>query len=46
MLDLGYNDISGEIPLSIGALTSLKSLSLRNNEVNGSFPEEGVLSLL
>ncbi|CAK9163987.1 unnamed protein product [Ilex paraguariensis] len=35
-----YNDLAGEIPLSIGALTSLKAFSLTSNKLNGSIPVE------
>ncbi|KAL2500672.1 receptor like protein 9 [Forsythia ovata] len=39
MLSLAYNDISGNIPMSIGALTTLKFLSFRNNELSGTLQE-------
>ncbi|KAI3446870.1 hypothetical protein Pfo_003535 [Paulownia fortunei] len=45
ILNLGYNDITGDIPPSIGALTTLKALSFRNNELTGSLPEEGLCML-
>ncbi|CAK9136484.1 unnamed protein product [Ilex paraguariensis] len=44
-LHLGYNDMAGEIPPSIGALTSLKALSLTSNKLNGSLPVEGFCKL-
>ncbi|XP_060218857.1 receptor-like protein 15 isoform X1 [Lycium barbarum] len=45
MLDLGFNLIAGEMPPSLGAMTSLKSLSFSGNQLNGSFPEEGLCNL-
>mmetsp|Transcript_30486 Transcript_30486/g.37116 ORF Transcript_30486/g.37116 Transcript_30486/m.37116 type:complete len:958 (-) Transcript_30486:82-2955(-) len=37
---LGHNFFSGDIPTEIGALTSLKSLSLKNNLLSGPIPNE------
>ncbi|XP_060210062.1 receptor-like protein 15 isoform X2 [Lycium barbarum] len=45
MLDLSYNEIVGEMPPSLGAMTSLKILSFSGNGLNGSFPEEGLCNL-
>ncbi|KAK1364351.1 receptor-like protein EIX2 [Heracleum sosnowskyi] len=37
-LNLGYNNISGRIPMSIGQLVSLQTLILRNNKLYGELP--------
>ncbi|KAF4355141.1 hypothetical protein CsatB_023711 [Cannabis sativa] len=39
VLDLGYNQINGELP-SFGSLPSLRVLRLGNNQLFGSIPEE------
>jgi Leucine-rich repeat (LRR) protein len=39
-LDLGYNNLAGTIPSSIGDLDSLTSLFLNNNQLTGSIPSE------
>ncbi|KAK1364273.1 hypothetical protein POM88_039834 [Heracleum sosnowskyi] len=38
ILNLGYNNISGRIPMSIGELVSLQTLFLRNNMLYGELP--------
>jgi Leucine-rich repeat (LRR) protein len=38
-LVLGTNDLTGQIPDSIGNLTSLTYLRLENNKLNGTIPE-------
>ncbi|OVA14075.1 Leucine-rich repeat [Macleaya cordata] len=43
-LNLGFNQLSGSIPSSLGSYSLLKKLDLRNNELNGSLPKS--LSLL
>ncbi|MBH10297.1 MAG: hypothetical protein CMG74_08110, partial [Candidatus Marinimicrobia bacterium] len=39
-LDLGENQITGEIPSGIGNLTNLTLLRLRGNQLNGEIPSE------
>ncbi|KAK2993780.1 hypothetical protein RJ640_018070, partial [Escallonia rubra] len=39
-LDLSHNDISGEIPISIGKLRYLNVLKLENNRLEGHIPQE------
>ena len=39
-LDLGLNQLTGEIPPEIGNLTKLTKLILRNNEFTGEIPSE------
>ncbi|KAK3008217.1 hypothetical protein RJ639_015035 [Escallonia herrerae] len=39
-LDLLYNNISGEIPISIGNLSFLNVLKLENNRLEGHIPQE------
>ena len=47
ILSLGYNSISGPIPLSMGNLSSLRCLSLETNQINGTLPQSfGQLSKL
>ncbi|KAK1364393.1 LRR receptor-like serine/threonine-protein kinase [Heracleum sosnowskyi] len=36
--NLGYNNFSGRIPMSMGHLISLQTLILRNNKLNGELP--------
>eukprot|EP00253_Pinus_taeda_P032763 PITA_32763 len=38
MLDLGFNDVTGEIPPHIGNLTSLTYLNLEKNHFSGAIP--------
>ena len=38
MMELGSNNLTGEIPTSIGLLTRLQSLHLRNNNLYGEIP--------
>jgi len=38
MLDLGFNDVTGEIPPHIGNLTSLTFLNLEKNQFSGAIP--------
>ncbi|KAM4102304.1 hypothetical protein ACB094_05G214300 [Castanea mollissima] len=45
LLDMSYNEITGIVPPSIGALSSLKSLVLQKNELNGSLPNQGLCEL-
>ena len=42
LLDLSYNELTGIVPPSIGALSSLKSLVLEGNKLNGSLPTQGM----
>ncbi|KAM4113350.1 hypothetical protein ACJW30_05G214100 [Castanea mollissima] len=42
---MSYNAITGIVPPSIGALSSLKSLVLQKNELNGSLPNQGLCEL-
>ena len=37
-LDLSYNSLGGEIPTSLGRLTSLVNLNLSHNNLSGSIP--------
>lgn len=39
-IDLGFNNLKGEIPQSIGNLKNLQSLKLFFNQINGSLPAE------
>tara|TARA_R110000850_G_scaffold274786_2_gene412802 strand:+ start:35280 stop:35990 length:711 start_codon:yes stop_codon:yes gene_type:complete len=39
-IDLGFNNLKGEIPQSIGNLENLQSLKLFFNQINGSLPAE------
>ncbi|KAL5699064.1 hypothetical protein ACHQM5_030016 [Ranunculus cassubicifolius] len=39
-IDLSYNDLTGEIPQEIGALTELHALNLSNNQLSGSIPRK------
>ncbi len=39
-IDLGFNNLKGEIPQSIGDLKNLESLKLFFNQINGSLPAE------
>lgn len=39
-LDLSGNDLSGLIPVELGALTALSELRLNDNDLSGSVPEE------
>lgn len=41
MLDLSENELVGDLPESIGNLTSLTELHLNSNNLNGSLPAEG-----
>ncbi|PON62451.1 LRR domain containing protein [Trema orientale] len=46
-LFMGYNNLSGSFPQSLGSLTSLESLDISNNQLNGSLPKSlGSLSNL
>ncbi|XP_050290612.1 receptor-like protein 14 [Quercus robur] len=45
LLDLSYNELTGIVPPSIGALSSLKSLVLEGNKLNGSLPTQGLCEL-
>ncbi|GAY33816.1 hypothetical protein CUMW_282220, partial [Citrus unshiu] len=38
MLNLGNNNFTGSLPMSIGTLSSLMSLNLRNNRLSGIIP--------
>ncbi|XP_019056150.1 PREDICTED: histone deacetylase 5-like [Nelumbo nucifera] len=38
VLNLGYNNLSGNLPKSLGSLTELQSLHLRNNRLTGELP--------
>lgn len=40
LLQLSYNNLTGEIPSEIGNLTNLRSLGLGQNNLTGSMPEE------
>ena len=40
VLDLSYNSFSGIVPSSIRLMSSLKSLSLAGNYLNGSLPNQ------
>ena len=42
LLDMSDNGLTGIVPPSIGALSSLKSLVLDGNELNGSLPTQGM----
>ncbi|KAF2323187.1 hypothetical protein GH714_033963 [Hevea brasiliensis] len=44
-LDLSYNNFNDSILSSLGTLTSLKSLILRRNSIEGSFPSKGFKKL-
>ena len=39
-LNLGRNQLSGELPTELGNLTSLHNLSLHTNQLSGGIPEE------
>lgn len=39
-LDLGFNNLQGELPASIGNLENLESLKLFFNQISGSIPDE------
>ncbi|PVH48453.1 hypothetical protein PAHAL_4G332800 [Panicum hallii] len=39
-IDLSRNQLTGNIPKEIGALSSLKALNLSGNHIDGSIPEE------
>ena len=46
-LELGYNQLSGNIPTELGSLSNLEHLSLSNNHLSGNIPAElGNLSLM
>ncbi|KDP35112.1 hypothetical protein JCGZ_10954 [Jatropha curcas] len=45
ILDLSENNLFGYISPSIGSMASLKALSLANNKLNGSLPEQGLCKL-
>ncbi|XP_030970926.1 receptor-like protein 14 [Quercus lobata] len=45
LLDLSYNELTGIVPPSIGALSSLKSLVLEGNKLNCSLPTQGLCEL-
>ena len=40
MLDLSYNQLTGEIPTELGSLTSLEWLDLSSNQLTGEIPTE------
>ena len=42
LLNMSYNGLTGFVPPSIGALSSLKSLVLQGNKLNGSLPTQGM----
>ena len=42
LLNMSYNGLTGIVPPSIGALSSLKSLVLQGNKLNGSLPTQGM----
>ena len=42
LLDMSDNELTGNVPSSIGALSSLKSLVLQSNKLNGSLPTQGM----
>ena len=42
LLDMSYNELTGIFPPSLRALSSLKSLVLEGNELNGSLPTQGM----
>ena len=42
LLDMSENDFTGIVPPSIGALFSLEYLFLKRNQLNGSFPTQGM----
>ena len=37
-LDIGYNQLTGEIPPELGNLTNLTSLDLGSNQLTGEIP--------
>ena len=39
-LNLGMNELSGEIPKEIGKLTNLEYLFLNNNQLTGEIPKK------
>ena len=39
-LDLGFNNLTGELPLSLANLSQLEYLALSNNRLHGSIPPE------
>lgn len=45
-LDLSYNELSGEIPPSLSALTSLSHLNLSYNNLSGTIPSGSQLQAL
>nr|XP_023906334.1 receptor-like protein 9DC3 [Quercus suber] len=45
LLDMSDNELTGNVPSSIGALSSLKSLVLQSNKLNGSLPTQGLCEL-
>ena len=40
LIDLGYLQLTGEIPKEIGKLINLKSLDIENNQLTGEIPKE------
>ena len=38
---MSYNELTGIVPPSIGALSSLKSLVFSGNDLHGSLPTQG-----
>ena len=40
VLDLSYNDLSGETPPELGDLANLKALDLSDNDLSGEIPHK------